>query len=138
MSQVGSVIICNDIRKEITNKDILIGVYGGDIIISKFPAKLRIAFWIEYIPDRADKIEVNFRIGLKGKSPTDVKGVLDLPELKTAIIAVPGLELLVEEESELILELSDKEGEWRIIKTKQIKRGQVASAFSSPRNSVPG
>ena len=50
--EIKTVIFCDDIRKEITNKDILIGVYAGDIVVPSFPTPLALALWIEIIPRR--------------------------------------------------------------------------------------
>lgn len=46
-----SLIVCDDIRQEVTGKQILVGVYTGTIILSSFPAALnklciRITGWV--------------------------------------------------------------------------------------------
>jgi hypothetical protein len=35
-----SVLICDDVRREENGKEILIGVYSGDIIVTRFPAAM--------------------------------------------------------------------------------------------------
>ena len=48
---VNAVILCDDIRKEVTNKDMLIGVYGGALIVSAFPGAMPMAVWMELMPE---------------------------------------------------------------------------------------
>ena len=43
-----NVVLCDDIRKENNAKDILIGVYSGDILVEKFPINLLLALWVQF------------------------------------------------------------------------------------------
>lgn len=51
-----NVILCEDIRDEVGNKKSLMGVMGGDVLVSSFPATIKVAFYAEYISD-ADDLE---------------------------------------------------------------------------------
>jgi hypothetical protein len=42
-----NVIFCDDIRREISGKEILIGVYSSDILIPSVPTVLGISLWIQ-------------------------------------------------------------------------------------------
>ena len=45
--KISSVLICDDIRREASGKEILIGVYSSDIIVSSIPANItRLSFRI--------------------------------------------------------------------------------------------
>ena len=65
--EIKTVIFCDDIRKEITNKDILIGVYAGDIVVPSFPTPLALALWIEIDPKEVGTRELIFRV-IAGKA----------------------------------------------------------------------
>jgi hypothetical protein len=39
-------VFCDDIRKEESGKDILIGVYGSDLVVDKLPATIPLSLWI--------------------------------------------------------------------------------------------
>lgn len=64
----GSVIVCDDARKEVTGKDILIGVYGGGINTNQFPTSLNLTFWFEVIPKGAGKLVVDIKVECPGST----------------------------------------------------------------------
>jgi len=45
--QFNAVLVCEDVRKEQNNKEILIGVYGSDIHVSALPSNIFLSFWME-------------------------------------------------------------------------------------------
>lgn len=59
-----NVILCEDVREEVGNKKSIMGVFGGDVLVSKTPATVQIAFYMQYLPggDEKDEIEIQFRI----------------------------------------------------------------------------
>ena len=61
---VKSVLICDDIRQEKSNKHILIGVYNGEIIFPPGPNKLiPLCVWIEFAiaPGHYDGVRMAIR-----------------------------------------------------------------------------
>jgi hypothetical protein len=46
-----NVILCDDIREEIGNKKSLMGIFGGDVLVPRFPAQLRLAIFFQYLPE---------------------------------------------------------------------------------------
>lgn len=40
-------VFCDDIRHEKTDKDLLIGVYGGPIVVPAFPVRIAISVWLQ-------------------------------------------------------------------------------------------
>jgi hypothetical protein len=69
---INSVVVCDDIRKEITNKDILIGVYGGGLLVPQLPAAMPIAIWIELTPHTAGTLAIDIKIVLPG-TPGEIR-----------------------------------------------------------------
>ncbi len=129
--EIGAVIICDDVRKENTNKDILIGVYSGDIILPSFPSELALAIWIELIPKQIGEHELEFRLSLAGQQLATFMLKATVPKLGSSSTAIPGFRLGVAGETELLLEI--REGhDWRVLKRKKIVQGNVTSTFLSP------
>jgi hypothetical protein len=61
--QVRSVLICDDVRKEASGKDIAIGIYNGLILFNEFPGSLpTFAIRIEFVPQRTDYESLNLGI----------------------------------------------------------------------------
>ena len=124
-----SVIVCDDIRKEVTGKEILIGVYSGEIVLRSFPNQFPASLWIEADTPKAGKHEVVLRVSLTNKPPFQIKFAIDVRRPGTSSIAIPGLQLQAEEECDLVIEVQEGE-EWRVLKRKKIMRGDVSSAMS--------
>ncbi len=132
-----SVIFCDDIRREITNKDILIGVYAGDIIVPVFPVPISAAFWLEVLPEELGQFELQMRIILKDKAPPiEMKIGLNVSALGPFGLSLPTLQILVETETELYLEFLDGK-EWTLLKSKKIIKGDTPQPFNVATASAP-
>jgi len=70
------IIYCDDIRTEIANKISLIGIYGGDMIVSSFPAVLpKLCIVITAVTDASDpfrKLSVKITKGEKDEARADL------------------------------------------------------------------
>lgn len=90
--QVKSVLVCDDIRKEVNGKDILIGVYADSIIFPNFPARLRqLCLRIVVQTDQAKFDQVNISvISEKGGTLMQMSHSLDVvPNEGSATVNVP-------------------------------------------------
>lgn len=126
-----SVIVCDDIRKEVTGKEILIGVYSGEIVLPSFPNWFPANLWIEVDTPEVGKHEVVLRISLTNKPPIQVKFAIDVSRPGTSSIAIPGLQLQAEEECDLLIEVQEGE-EWRVLRRKKIMQGQINLPYPFP------
>ena len=73
-----AAIVCDDIRHEKSNKEILIGVYSNELIIHKKPARLRLSVFV--LVDVLEIGETEFEIrldGPDGPSENAIRGVLE-------------------------------------------------------------
>ena len=118
---IGAVLVCDDIRKEVNNKDILIGVYAADILVPAFPAWLSVAVWMEMTPHEIGETDLRFRVAI-GKNGVEIGMRLDARTLNPVGVALPGLQLQAEEETEITVEINENEN-WRLLKTKKVLRG---------------
>src|SRR5688500_4908101 len=73
-----NAILCEDVREELRNKKSLMGVFAGDVLVDKFPAQIRFALYVEYIPLRGRTVTVLIRL------------LQDEEELGTAEMSVHG------------------------------------------------
>jgi hypothetical protein len=71
-----TAVVCDDIRREDSGKELLIGVYSSEIIVPTVPIILVLSFWIPIEINRPGKSQGHFRI-----VGTDSKVVHDLPPL---------------------------------------------------------
>lgn len=54
IGQFRNAILCEDVREEIRNKKSLMGVFTGDVVVSEFPARIRMAIYLEYAPIKGE------------------------------------------------------------------------------------
>ena len=118
-----SVIVCDDIRKEISNKDILIGVYSGSIVFQAFPSTIPLSLWIEVEPDQLGPADIELRIVAPSGNPeTIAKLHMEVGAIETTGLSLQGIPLQFEREGDLKIAFRQAGEDWRTIKTKKVIR----------------
>lgn len=122
---ISSVIICDDARREDNGKDILIGVYSGDIIVPSFPAALGLSFWFEYSFDRPGVQDIKFRVvtdrgtelfGVGFK--VQVEGQNQSGSFSVGPVAIP-----MTDPGVLSVQMQQGEDDWSTLKSKIVRKG---------------
>lgn len=122
-ADVSSVIICDDVRKELNGKDILIGVYSGTINVPAYPTVFHAAFWIEIEPQGVGTIPCHFRIDMpSGNPPVEFGADLEVSELGTAVFVIGGVPLRLEQDGEIVVSAEIGSKERKIVKRKKVQR----------------
>lgn len=125
MSKVSSVVLCDDVRREISGKDILIGAYAGTIVVASIPFALRVALWVEIEATETGVLEIHLRITLDGKKPSDLKIALLIDRPATIAAPITNLNLNGDVEGKLQIEWSLDKIRWETVKTYEVVRGTV-------------
>jgi hypothetical protein len=125
-----TVIVCDDVRREISQKDILIGVYPSEIVIAALPGPFTAAFWMEVYSNQIGQHEIDFRLHITGKPFLTIKIKAQILQEGTFAIAIPTLQIMATEECDIVLEYQDGE-EWKELKRKKVIVGNVPTIFSS-------
>ena len=126
---VNAVVFCDDVRKETSNKDILIGAYGGPIVVPAFPVSMPVAIWIEFTLDDSGSLEIDMKIKLPGIATDGMMRLnLDIPPgIETTSIATPQLMCPIVEPGTIEVSIKrSKDAEWRLIKTKKVVQAELA------------
>jgi hypothetical protein len=74
-------IVCDDVRIEASNKVILIGVYGGSILLESFEAPIRLLPWFIGVAPKAGEFPVQLRLLVldeSGKAMSKSVGKIDV------------------------------------------------------------
>ncbi len=125
--KIAAVVACDDIRQEINNKAILIGVYSGTLVVPGFPADILIAWWIQLHADREGKYELEVRV-LKDGNSTLLRAIIGM-EVHTpgwSTLALPRAPLQLQAPGHLELEMRVKDAEkWDVISELDVKEGPV-------------
>lgn len=85
-----NVSMCEDVREEVGNKKSLMGVFSGDVVVQELPARLKIAFYAEYIPDQGAGLhEFEFSIRVGSKEAASGKISVNSPRSEVATLILP-------------------------------------------------
>lgn len=102
---VKSVVVAEDVRKEISGKDIIIGAFGGDIIVSAIPSPIEIALWIELQSDGGspNKGELVMHIPNGALDPLRMNFESDMLENGCVSLSTPKVGTIVTEAGDLVV-----------------------------------
>jgi len=76
-----NAILCEDVRDEAGNKKSLMGVLGGDVVVTSFPAPIWVAVFLQYQPDKDDADELSIVVRFVGDK-TEMMKAKTSPTLK--------------------------------------------------------
>lgn len=129
--EISAVVICDDVRKEASGKDILIGVYGGGILVPSFPVAIPVAVWMEIVPKTSGHFELDFMLKMPGAAtPFQMRVVLEVQVgREPAAIYTPSLMCPVTEAGDIEVSVKAvEEADWKIVKTKRVSIGAAEIA----------
>lgn len=95
-------IFCDDIRVELNGKQILIGVYTGDILTTQFPVMLHLSVWCRVTGLPAGKHSFEFSLDVGNGNKIGLRGEIELKPGQPSVLAFGGLPISVNETTELI------------------------------------
>lgn len=119
--QVISAIICDDVRREINGKDILIGVFGSGMKIGAIPSLVSLSFWLELYAT-AGSHELTLRM-IDPNGATVFQTPTNKVETKidgfnhSAIVGAP---IQISLTGDFKLQINTQSGEWQTIRTLNI------------------
>jgi hypothetical protein len=123
--KIVSTIVCDDIRREINGKDILIGVYSGDIAVPQVPFQLQLAFWVEVSGDAGESEDLAFRLTYAGELLAKFKLHTETTTTGFAALPLSGMQLVSDKLGDLVMEYSSDEESWIEIKRKSVLQAPV-------------
>lgn len=140
-----NVVFCDDIRREINGKDILIGVYGSDMVIPSFPSFVGLALFIQIRISGSEITRRMIRVldtsGNKaGETSLDIAALLSedmRPEQWDTHIALPALMVTISQPGSIKVLLEQDDGQVTQIGEKRVISGPVANAFVPPLSPPP-
>jgi hypothetical protein len=121
-TDVHSVIICDDVRREQNGKDILIGVYSGDILVQNFPFILPLSMWMEYAPPKSGPNDIFIRIHYGQQPPSLVKATVEVIDSSTVGIPLSGFVIQGDKPDDLVVEYSADGTTFTVVKRKLVKQ----------------
>ena len=120
---VKSIIVCDQVRVENNGKEILIGVYGGDIAVQKFPVDLPLTYYLSFTTAQSfEKLKIAWRIATQSGNEIGIEGELFSGDSEQTYGAIhtPTLGMRFDEPDEIKIEVRLDEGDWRLLDTKRV------------------
>jgi hypothetical protein len=110
---IKSFVLCDDVRKEITQKDILIGVYSSGIMVPFMPAQMQLAFWAEMLPTQIGQSEFQMRFDPPGgEAPIVMKFMMEITAVEYSTLAMSGIIIPFTKEGDLVVSISIDGADW--------------------------
>ena len=122
--KIQSVIICDDIRKEITGKDILIGVYAGGINVPSYPVTLPLAFWIVLDPEQSSNYKCEITIqSPSGNPPIKMEAEIEVGQpVGPGILALSKVPIRIENDGDITVSLKVDDVDFGVVKSTPVSR----------------
>ena len=132
------IIFCDDIRREDNGKDILIGVYSGNFVISQLPNPVTISVWVVFERPEFIGIKIPMEFRLLDASANRAMGYgtleLDLKQpAKTGVLALRGLSMMLSHPGDYLFQLKQYDEPWETVGTLTVEVGSpITGAASVP------
>ncbi|HMB11451.1 hypothetical protein [Saliniramus sp.] len=128
-----NAVFCEDIRREDNGKDMLLGVYGGDIVIARCPIRVGVSLWLQYVsaPAKAGETGIHLRLRFEGHDePVSQIGLPFMEEGETTL-ALRGMPVAINGSGVLLLEYCLPGQDWVEIARKRVTCPDPAAEASS-------
>jgi hypothetical protein len=137
---VKQFVVCDDIRREMTGKEILIGVYGSNIAVPSFPAPLNLAFWMQFDSTEATPSPIIVEFQLMGENDAKFASLavqLLIAKAGLGTLALPAIPVSLQIPGNLMLQMKQQGGEWETVGTVGVEKGGGAISFMPPLGDFP-
>jgi len=135
---IASALVCDDIRKEENGKAILIGVYGNNIILSKFPVTMHLSLWLQ---GKAKDGDYRLELGVEALSEGEAAPFQATRNLEFSIrdetgkgssefsIAMNQVPILLKGPGSLFVKIRQNDEDWTTLARKEVV---LASSTTAP------
>ena len=128
-TKVTSLLLCDDVRKEASGKDILIGVYSGSIDVTAYPAMFPLMLWIEFEPEKLGDSPIRVQIDTpSGNPPIKFSAEMEVVIVETSVLIMGPLPITVERDGEILISMQFGDGPMEVVKRKQVRRRQASQS----------
>jgi hypothetical protein len=128
---ISQVVVSEDIREEISGKHSLIGVYTGDIGVRQFPAKIRLAYFIEVRVSAAGDHRIVFRIMFNAKEAGQFNTSLPAPHAGVGILVLPRMGIPLNEPTKIRLEVRTSDDQWVSVEERTVMLSATMAEYAA-------
>jgi hypothetical protein len=120
-ASISFCLVCDDVRKEMSGKDTLVGVYSGDLVVETLPATLMIALYIGFTPSQTGLQQLRVRALFDETCVFEATATLNVEVNAAFCFGTPKMLIPCGGEGEIVFQAAIKDtGEWTDIQRKQV------------------
>jgi hypothetical protein len=134
--EVKAALVCEDVRREISGKEILIGVFADAVFITQIPVQLILTLYLRaMIPDQ-EELAVQFRVIGPGDVPvtSTISANLQKPLDPTTSVSVvvTGIAFQVQSFGQYRFQWKPPGQEWETVAGLELRKGEAPPAGIMP------
>lgn len=119
--KVKTFLVAEDVRQEKTNKYMVVGIFSGLIKVKEIPAKIPLAFFMEFFPVPLGSLAIWLRMTLPGGGKAELHVLANVKDnTRPLVIPSPRIEANIEQEGELKIEVKFDDGDYFPVESVQI------------------
>lgn len=128
-----NAVFCEDIRREDNGKDMLLGVYSGDIVVARCPTRVGMSLWLQYVSAPSVKGETGIDLRLRFDGHDEPVSQIGLPFMEEGetTLALRGMPVAIDGSGVLLLEHRLPGQDWTEIACKRVTCPDPATEASS-------
>lgn len=128
-----NAVFCEDIRREDNGKDMLLGVYSGDIVVARCPTRVGMSLWLQYVSAPSVKGETGIDLRLRFDGHDEPVSQIGLPFMEEGetTLALRGMPVTINGSGVLLLEHRLPGKDWAEIARKRVTCPDPATEASS-------
>ena len=119
---VNYAMLCDDVRFEDNGKLLIVGVYGPDILVTKFPAKIRVMLLLNFSSDSGGDVDFEVRVkSADGSAVAGAKGQLEVSgRTNNSFLPLPGTILSLSSAGDLKFQFRTVGSRWKTVMSIEI------------------
>ncbi len=119
--KVKTFLVAEDVRQEKSNKYIVIGIFSDLIKVQEMPARIPLAFFMEFFPVPMGTLNIWLRLTLPGGDMLEIRVLANVHDNSRAlVIPSPRIEVNIEQEGQLQIDVKFDDGDYSTVATVQI------------------
>jgi hypothetical protein len=137
--KIRQVVVCDDIRREINGKEILIGVYNAGIVVPNFPTAMALSFWIQFTSDSpADNLPLDIRLMGDGDLQfIHLQAGIKVDRVGLGSIGIGPLPVMLQVPTNLRLQIKQSGSDWETVEEIKADKGPVSTLATFMAQQAP-
>jgi hypothetical protein len=121
-------ILCDDVRREITGKEIIIGIYGDELTTPQFPVALFFTLYLKISFPKTGEFPMAFRVMGPSEQPLTavvMTSIMAQREGRSTTVHIGGIALQVQIPGRIQFQWRLQEREWETIAKLDVVKGEA-------------